>query len=85
MSKNALPKMQYVRLGQSGLKVCLSASLNSHTDVQISKVVLGCMSYGSKDRIPWVLEEEDSIKQLKVNRRHEHLTAVCLRCRHQHF
>lgn len=40
-----------VRLGNSGLK--------------ISKLVLGCMSYGTKRWQPWVLEEEEAIKHIK--------------------
>lgn len=42
-------KMEYVRLGKSGL--------------QISRAVLGCMSYGSSKWQDWVLDEEESIKQ----------------------
>lgn len=38
--------MQYVRLGNTGLKV--------------SRLCLGCMTYGSKSWRPWVLEEEES-------------------------
>src|SRR5258705_12494750 len=38
--------MDYVNLGSSGLKV--------------SRICLGCMTYGSKDWRPWVLEEEES-------------------------
>jgi aryl-alcohol dehydrogenase-like predicted oxidoreductase len=38
--------MQYTRLGRSGLKV--------------SRIALGCMSYGTPDWRPWVLSEEDS-------------------------
>lgn len=40
--------MEYINLGKSGLKV--------------SKICLGCMSYGDSDRggHPWVLNEEDS-------------------------
>ncbi|KAJ7859128.1 Aldo/keto reductase [Mycena olivaceomarginata] len=46
-------KMEYVRLGQSGLK--------------ISKIVLGCMSYGNpKWGGSWVLEEEEASKQIKA-------------------
>lgn len=42
------------RLGKSGLK--------------ISKVILGCMSYGSSawEGSPWVLDEEDSLKVIKA-------------------
>src|SRR4051812_12710777 len=38
--------MQYVRLGSTGLKV--------------SRLCLGCMTYGSKKWRHWVLEEEES-------------------------
>ncbi|EDR02306.1 uncharacterized protein LACBIDRAFT_254038, partial [Laccaria bicolor S238N-H82] len=41
-----------VRLGSSGLKV--------------SKIILGCMSYGSPEWQPWVLPEEESIKHIKA-------------------
>lgn len=44
-------KMEYVRLGKSGLKV--------------SKVILGAMSYGSSDWQPWVLNEEQSLPLIK--------------------
>ncbi|KAL1947071.1 hypothetical protein VTO73DRAFT_14032 [Trametes versicolor] len=44
-------KMQYVRLGNSGLKV--------------SKIILGCMSYGSPDWQGWVLGEEEGLKHIK--------------------
>ena len=39
-----LPKIRYQNLGSSGLKV--------------SKVILGCMSYGTPDWQEWVLDEE---------------------------
>jgi hypothetical protein len=39
------------RLGKSGLKV--------------SKIILGAMSYGSKDWQKWVLEEEDALPLLE--------------------
>ncbi|KAJ3560186.1 hypothetical protein NP233_g11002 [Leucocoprinus birnbaumii] len=45
-------RMSYVRLGNSGLKV--------------SKIILGCMSYGSSDWQPWVLNEEGGIKHIKA-------------------
>ncbi|KAJ6471809.1 Aldo/keto reductase [Mycena vitilis] len=44
-------RVGYVRLGNSGLKV--------------SKIILGCMSYGSSKWRPWVLDEEESIKHIK--------------------
>jgi aryl-alcohol dehydrogenase-like predicted oxidoreductase len=43
--------MEYNRLGKSGLK--------------ISKVILGCMSYGTPEWQPWVLDEEASLPLLK--------------------
>ncbi|KAK8165365.1 NADP-dependent oxidoreductase domain-containing protein [Phyllosticta citrichinensis] len=43
--------MEYVRLGKSGLKV--------------SKVILGCMSYGSSDWAKWVLDEEAALPLLE--------------------
>ncbi|KAJ6623984.1 NADP-dependent oxidoreductase domain-containing protein [Mycena sp. CBHHK59/15] len=47
------PKMQYVRLGQSGLK--------------ISKIILGCMSYGHPQWSgAWVLPEEEASKHIKA-------------------
>ncbi|OSC96863.1 Aldo/keto reductase [Trametes coccinea BRFM310] len=45
------PKMEYVRLGNSGLKV--------------SRIILGTMSYGSSSWQPWVLEEEEAFKHIK--------------------
>ncbi|KAF7336795.1 Aldo-ket-red domain-containing protein [Mycena venus] len=53
MSTANVKKMEYVRLGQSGLK--------------ISKIVLGCMSYGNpKWWGNWVLEEEEASKHIKA-------------------
>ncbi|CAE6469559.1 unnamed protein product [Rhizoctonia solani] len=45
-------KMTYVRLGNSGLKV--------------SRLILGLMSYGSKEWAPWIVEEEEAIKHIKT-------------------
>jgi hypothetical protein len=42
---------QPVRLGKSGLKV--------------SRIILGCMSYGTPEWQPWVLGEEEGIAQIK--------------------
>jgi len=44
--------MQYIRLGSSGLRV--------------SKIILGCMSYGSSKWLPWVLDENESIEHIRV-------------------
>jgi 1-deoxyxylulose-5-phosphate synthase len=43
--------MDYVRLGQTGLKV--------------SRLCLGCMTYGSSKWRPWVLDEEESLPFFK--------------------
>jgi aryl-alcohol dehydrogenase-like predicted oxidoreductase len=43
--------MSYNRLGKSGLKV--------------SKIILGAMSYGSKEWQQWVLEEKEALPLLK--------------------
>ncbi|KAJ3521161.1 hypothetical protein NM688_g9055 [Phlebia brevispora] len=75
-------KMQYVRLGNSGLKV--------------SRIILGTMQYGDKRWQEWVLEEDEAIKHIQyacVLRRSllpcDLLADVCvyvrqLRARHQH-
>jgi aryl-alcohol dehydrogenase-like predicted oxidoreductase len=44
-------RLPYVRLGKSGLKV--------------SRLILGCMSYGSPEWRKWVLGEEEAIEQIK--------------------
>ncbi|KAI0628885.1 NADP-dependent oxidoreductase domain-containing protein [Trametes polyzona] len=44
-------KMQYVRLGNSGLKV--------------SKIILGCMQYGHTGWNEWVLGEEEALEHIK--------------------
>lgn len=44
-------EMEYTRLGEAGLKV--------------SKIILGAMSYGSKDWAKWVLEEEEALPLLE--------------------
>ena len=41
-----------VRLGNSGLKV--------------SKIILGCLSYGTPEWNGWILPEEESIKHIKA-------------------
>ncbi|TFY79318.1 hypothetical protein EWM64_g4694 [Hericium alpestre] len=45
-------RMPYVRLGTSGLKV--------------SRIILGCMSYGSPEWQAWVLGEEESFRHIKA-------------------
>lgn len=49
---NIIRNMPYVRLGSSGLKV--------------SRLILGCMSYGSPEWQGWVLPEEESLKHIKA-------------------
>ncbi|KAI0072179.1 aryl-alcohol dehydrogenase [Panus rudis PR-1116 ss-1] len=44
---SAAGKMSYVRLGNSGLKV--------------SRIILGCMQYGSKGWQDWVIEDEQEV------------------------
>ncbi|GBE82879.1 Aldo keto reductase [Sparassis latifolia] len=56
MTTLEIKKMPYVRLGNSGLKV--------------SKIILGCMSYGSSDWQEWVLDEEEAVKQIKFAYEH---------------
>ncbi|KAI0628904.1 Aldo/keto reductase [Trametes polyzona] len=50
-------KMQYVPLGSSGLKV--------------SRIILGCMSYGSPKWQNWVLLEDEAVKHIKFAFEHE--------------
>lgn len=52
MSQDSKPKMRYVNLGASGLKV--------------SKFILGCMSYGDSRWAPWVKNREESLPLLKA-------------------
>ncbi|KAI0691057.1 aryl-alcohol dehydrogenase [Cytidiella melzeri] len=52
MSSSTSAKMEYVRLGKSGLKV--------------SKIILGTMQYGHKNWAEWVIDhEEEAIKHIK--------------------
>ncbi|RFU31660.1 hypothetical protein B7463_g4691, partial [Scytalidium lignicola] len=51
MTSQDAPKMEYTRLGNSGLK--------------ISKVILGTMSYGTSDWQKWVLNEDEALPLLK--------------------
>ncbi|KAG4426367.1 hypothetical protein IFR04_000550 [Cadophora malorum] len=48
---SAVTKMEYARLGKSGLK--------------ISKVIFGCMSFGSSKWQEWVIEEKEALPLLK--------------------
>ncbi|KAL1945506.1 hypothetical protein VTO73DRAFT_2357 [Trametes versicolor] len=50
------PKMEYVRLGNSGLKV--------------SRLILGCMSYGDPGWQSWVLGEEAAVEHIKFAYEH---------------
>jgi len=51
MTEKKVVKMQYTNLGGTGCRV--------------SKICLGCMSYGTKKWQPWVLEEEESLQLIK--------------------
>lgn len=59
--------MEYVNLGKSGLKVCVSPSTHSASlalILQISKIILGCMTYGSAFK--WMIsDEQEAIKHMK--------------------
>ncbi|KAL7316198.1 hypothetical protein PS15m_005331 [Mucor circinelloides] len=50
-STEGVPKMEYVRLGNTGLRV--------------SRICLGCMTYGSSAWSPWVKNEEESFQFIK--------------------
>ncbi|CEL60057.1 hypothetical protein RSOLAG1IB_09315 [Rhizoctonia solani AG-1 IB] len=52
MTSTNSPKMTYVRLGNSGLKV--------------SRLILGLASYGNKSMEEWVLGEEEGIAHIKA-------------------
>ncbi|KAH7231500.1 hypothetical protein NW759_015356 [Fusarium solani] len=45
------PKMRYVRLGNSGLKV--------------SRLIMGTATYGIKSDVAWRVEEEEALKHLQ--------------------
>ncbi|KAH9166086.1 Aldo/keto reductase [Lactarius sanguifluus] len=51
MSLSVNRRIPYVRLGKSGLKV--------------SRIILGCMSYGNPEWRKWVLGEAEGIEQIK--------------------
>ncbi|WWC61463.1 uncharacterized protein I303_104047 [Kwoniella dejecticola CBS 10117] len=51
MATEQKTEIPYVRLGKSGLKV--------------SKLILGCMSYGTPKWQEWVLDEKESIEHIK--------------------
>ncbi|KAG2197615.1 hypothetical protein INT47_006678 [Mucor saturninus] len=51
-STKEAPKMQYVRFGNTGMRV--------------SRICLGCMSYGSPKWSPWVKDEAESIEAIKA-------------------
>ncbi|KAJ7182953.1 Aldo/keto reductase [Mycena crocata] len=51
MSAVPAKRVPYVRLGNSGLKV--------------SRIILGCMGYGSPEWEDWVLGEEECVKHIK--------------------
>ncbi|KAH9840762.1 aryl-alcohol dehydrogenase [Rhodofomes roseus] len=46
---SSVKKIPYVRLGKSGLKV--------------SKIILGCMSYGSKGWSEWVIDDQEEVNK----------------------
>ncbi|GJE95553.1 aryl-alcohol dehydrogenase [Phanerochaete sordida] len=56
MSGSASKKVQYVRLGNSGLKV--------------SRIILGTMQYGDKGWQEWALGEEEAVEHIKYAYEH---------------
>ncbi|KAG2181713.1 hypothetical protein INT44_008528 [Umbelopsis vinacea] len=51
MAATALPKMQYTNLGNTGCRV--------------SRICLGCMSFGDKKWAPYVVDEKESLPLIK--------------------
>ncbi|CAO3615433.1 unnamed protein product [Cunninghamella blakesleeana] len=51
VTNQQLSSMEYVKFGNTGLKV--------------SRICLGCMSYGSSSWFPWVLNEEESLNMIE--------------------
>ncbi|RUS22687.1 NADP-dependent oxidoreductase domain-containing protein, partial [Endogone sp. FLAS-F59071] len=62
MTSAVLPKMQYVRLGTTGLRMFTDGLGRAR---QVSRICLGCMSYGSSNWASWVLDEEESLGLIK--------------------
>ncbi|KZV72891.1 Aldo/keto reductase [Peniophora sp. CONT] len=56
MNVTTRKNMPYVRLSKSGLKV--------------SKIILGCMSYGTPDWQGWVIDEQSSLEHIKYAYEH---------------
>ncbi|KAF9035733.1 Aldo keto reductase [Hymenopellis radicata] len=52
MAETTGKKIEYVRLGNSGLKV--------------SKIIMGCMSFGSPAWYDWVLDADEGVKHIKA-------------------
>ena len=66
----ATKKMSYgtCRVIQSsfhGLKLFVNAVRLGNSGLKVSKIILGCMSYGSPKWQEWVLGEEEGIKHIK--------------------
>lgn len=63
--------------------VCLSAVRLGNSGLKVSKIILGCMSYGSPEWQNWVLPEEEAVKQIKfayVSRLHFSCFFIKLLC-----
>lgn len=64
-------KMQYVRFGNTGLRVCMiyiahDIDMHAYRIIQqVSKIALGCMSYGSSQWQSWVKDEEESLAMIE--------------------
>ena len=65
MSTTPAHQMEYVRLGKSGLKVrSLRLAPSESADSQVSRLIMGCMQYGSQQS--WMISDHaEGIKQLK--------------------
>ena len=66
------PKMQYGTLNRAtpapfcvGEPQCVIIVRLGNSGLKVSKIILGCMSYGSPDWQNWVLPEEEGIKHIK--------------------
>ncbi|KAF9972645.1 hypothetical protein BGZ73_004209 [Actinomortierella ambigua] len=57
--------MQYVRLGKTGLRVCLPDKSAAMLSVRVSRFCLGFMSYGNPEWNGWAKGEEESLELIK--------------------
>ena len=67
---SSVPQMQYVRLGNTGLRVskivvCINKLLIDCRLLKVSRLCLGCMSFGLSAWSPWVKEEKEAIEVIR--------------------